>query len=111
MEYPLGANYGAWSLQAHPSSGIQKPGLRPPCTLRVLKSADTAQVEVLLCAITTEFSLHLVAFRGVADPPGTKFSRLASAGANRKCKNQFSLKRFSSHDLRRLYMNRRIHAG
>ena len=52
MEYPLGAETSCLrGLQAHRMrSGIQKPELRHPTTLRVLKSAETAQVEVFFCA-------------------------------------------------------------
>ena len=46
MEYPLGANSAAGACKPTESSGIQKPALRRPWLLRVLKSADTAQVEV-----------------------------------------------------------------
>ena len=40
MEYPLGANRAFRGLQAHQRSGIQKPELRRPCTMRVLKSVQ-----------------------------------------------------------------------
>ena len=50
MEYPLGADSDSGACKPTACSGIQKPGLRRPCTLRVLKSVRHGTGGGFFCA-------------------------------------------------------------
>ena len=95
MEYPLGANIEFRGLQAHHCSGIQKPSLRHPWSMRVLKSADTAQAEVFSRASIEPFA-HPPTTRAWSRQRATWRCRAANARANFSSETFFSVSKLRS---------------